>query len=128
MQQLKIGATVFLTHGDGTKNHLEDGSGTPLRTLKSGPHDSMNGAAALAAVQEAIIVDVGGTTTDIGLYKENKPVFENSRFFVCGIRCNFTNARLNNFALGGGSIIRVALDGSILFGPDSVGHNFEQKP
>ena len=118
---LGINTRVYLTFGDGTKTSLDDGLSTPLRTLHSGPINSIKGAATLAQVADAVTMDIGGTSTDIGFLKSGEPVSENSYFATAGINCNFSSARLHSFALGGGSIIKVDANGKIAIGPESVG-------
>lgn len=121
INHLGMKANVFLTYGDGTKTAFDDGSATPLRTLNSGPINSIKGAAIIAQIKDAVTVDIGGTSSDVGLLKAGEPVNENSHFTIGGINCNFSSARLNSFGLGGGSIIKVDSGGSISIGPESVG-------
>ena len=45
----------------------------PVFTFSSGPTNSMRGAAYLSGLSDAIVVDVGGTTTDIGVLKNGFP-------------------------------------------------------
>lgn len=127
MDSVGIDAQVFLTYGDGTKSNLEDNSSTPLRTLNSGPINSIKGAAVLANISDAVTVDVGGTSSDVGLLRKGEPANESSRFKIGGINCNFTSARLNSFALGGGTIISIDQHGNIHLGPESVGKDFSSK-
>ncbi len=127
VNHLGIKATVFLTQGDGTKTLLGSGSSTPLRTLHSGPINSIKGAALLAKIEDAVTVDVGGTSTDIGILKRGEPVNENAHFTVAGVRCNFSRARLHSCALGGGSIIHVCDNGTVEIGPESIGKDLSTK-
>ena len=45
----------------------------PVFTFASGPTNSMRGAAFLSGIQDAIVIDIGGTTTDVGVLKEGFP-------------------------------------------------------
>ena len=45
----------------------------PVFTFSSGPTNSMRGAAFLSGLRDAIVVDVGGTTTDVGVLKDGFP-------------------------------------------------------
>ena len=45
----------------------------PVLTFSSGPTNSMRGAAFLSGVPNAIVVDIGGTTTDVGVIKNSFP-------------------------------------------------------
>lgn len=128
VQNLQMVAKVFLTQGNGTKRRIEAGSSTPLLTLNSGPINSVKGAACLAEVKDAVTVDIGGTSTDVGILKNGEPVNENSRFNIAGINFNFTTPRFNSFALGGGTIITVNdNDKQLKLGPESVGRELSIK-
>ena len=58
-------ATVF--------NSAERTRHLPVFTFASGPTNSMRGAAFLSGVQDAIVIDIGGTTTDVGVLKDGFP-------------------------------------------------------
>ena len=120
VNHLGIKTNVFLTYGDGTKTNLNDLSSTPLRTLNSGPINSIKGAALLAHIKDGVTVDIGGTSSDVGLIKDGQPVNESSHFSIAGIQCNFSSARFNSFALGGGTIIKPSGMGTGTIGPESV--------
>ena len=45
----------------------------PVLTISSGPTNSMRGAAFLSGVQDAVVIDIGGTTTDVGVIKSGFP-------------------------------------------------------
>ena len=61
-----IRGRFFLTQNDGTLMDAGFAERFPVLTFASGPTNSMRGAAFLSGVQEAIVVDIGGTTTDVG--------------------------------------------------------------
>ena len=93
-----------------------------LKTYSSGPRGGAEGALAYAQhyhYPRVITIDVGGTTTDIGLIEAGR-VAENRRGLVEGVRCNDPLAEIVSVGVGGGSIFRVS-DGRITVGPDSVG-------
>jgi len=54
----------------------------PVLTFASGPTNSMRGAAHLSKVQDAIVVDIGGTTTDVGVLCKGFPRQSSSRVKV----------------------------------------------
>ena len=129
VKELNLSARVYLTHGDGTKTSLNDNSSTPLKTFHSGPANSISGAGILSNFKEAVTVDIGGTSTDIGLLKDGKPVNENSSFPITGlgVNCNFVLPRLHSFGLGGGTVISYKGKNDITIGPQSVGHQLSEK-
>lgn len=126
---LQMPAKVFLTYGDGTKTSLEDIHSTPLKTFHSGPANSISGVASLTGLKEAVTVDIGGTSSDVGLLRGGEPVNENSSFPMTGlgIPCNLILPRINSFGLGGGSIIFYKGEDDIQVGPDSVGYELTAK-
>jgi N-methylhydantoinase A/oxoprolinase/acetone carboxylase beta subunit len=95
---------------------------TAIRTYSSGPRGGMEGARALAEhfdVPRLLTMDVGGTTTDIGLI-ENGAIRSNPHGRIEGHAVSFPLGEVVSVGVGGSSIIRVR-DGEILVGPESVG-------
>jgi N-methylhydantoinase A/oxoprolinase/acetone carboxylase beta subunit len=93
-----------------------------LKTYSSGPRAGMDSAKAYAGYygfQRCLTLDVGGTTTDIGLI-ENDVVKASRHGEVEGVECSFPLSNIVSIGVGGGSIFRVK-DGAIKVGPDSVG-------
>jgi N-methylhydantoinase A/oxoprolinase/acetone carboxylase beta subunit len=93
-----------------------------LKTYSSGPRAGMDSARAYAdyyGFQRFLTMDVGGTTTDVGLV-ENGVVVASEYGEVEGIECSFPLCDIVSFGVGGGSIFRVK-DSAISVGPDSVG-------
>ncbi len=93
-----------------------------LKTYSSGPRGGAEGARALAAhygFPRLLSVDVGGTTTDIGLV-ENGEIAEDASGHIEGVETSLPLARLLSVGVGGSSVIRVT-DGRIAVGPESVG-------
>ncbi|MBR0567461.1 hydantoinase/oxoprolinase family protein [Azoarcus sp. L1K30] len=93
-----------------------------LKTYSSGPRGGMEGARALAAQHGAarlVTVDVGGTTTDIGLV-EHDALRSRRRGAVESVEISLPLVDVVSVGVGGGSIIR-AEDGRIKVGPESVG-------
>ena len=93
-----------------------------LKTYSSGPRGGAEGARAYAnyyGYRRVITIDVGGTTTDIGLI-ENGEIASHRHGNVEGVRCSDALAEIVSVGVGGGSVIR-ASDGIIVVGPESVG-------
>jgi N-methylhydantoinase A/oxoprolinase/acetone carboxylase beta subunit len=83
----------------------------------------MRGAAFLTGMQDAIVMDVGGTTTDIGALVSGFPRESSIAVDVGGIRTNFRMPDILSVGLGGGTRIRLDASGkNISIGPDSVGY------
>ncbi|MFQ7233581.1 MAG: hydantoinase/oxoprolinase N-terminal domain-containing protein, partial [Enterococcus hulanensis] len=61
-----VAADVFICQNDGTLMDLEKALNYPVLTIGCGPTNSIRGSAHLSQLEDALVVDVGGTTTDIG--------------------------------------------------------------
>ncbi|KAK0748418.1 hypothetical protein B0T21DRAFT_356524 [Apiosordaria backusii] len=131
VKQLGIKCPVFITQNDGTVLSGEMASRFPIRTFSSGPTNSMRGAAFLVQGEGKIncddpgeammVVDIGGTTTDVGLLLPNGfPRQQAAYSDFSGVRMNFSCPDVKSIGLGGGSIVRKGDKLSI--GPDSVGY------
>jgi N-methylhydantoinase A/oxoprolinase/acetone carboxylase beta subunit len=111
-------ARLYLTQNDGTLMRADDAKRTPVLTVASGPTNSMRGAAFLSGMRDAIVVDVGGTTTDVGAVVRGFPREASVAVRVAGVRPNFRMPDLVSIGLGGGSLVA---DGGARVGPRSVG-------
>jgi len=116
-----IRGRFYLTQNDGTLMEAEFARRFPVLTFASGPTNSMRGAAFLSGVQEAIVIDIGGTTTDVGALHKGFPRQATVAVEVGGVRTNFRMPDVFSIGLGGGS--RVVDDPSgVKVGPVSVGY------
>ncbi|ATY66819.1 hydantoinase [Cordyceps militaris] len=124
VKKLGMKCPVFITENDGTVLSGQAAARFPIRTFSSGPTNSMRGAAFLAHGQletAAMVVDIGGTTTDVGLLQMNGfPRQQAAYSELAGIRMNFPCPDIKSIGLGGGSIVR---KDPVSVGPDSVGYN-----
>ncbi|KAK4895255.1 hypothetical protein LTR27_006598 [Elasticomyces elasticus] len=124
MKTLELTCPLFLTQNDGTLLDSAAAANIPIRTFSSGATNSMRGAAYLSGHTSgsAIVVDIGGTTSDIGmLLPSGLPRQASAYVTVAGVRVNYSMPHLHSIGLGGGSIVR-QIDESVAVGPDSVGH------
>ena len=120
VEQCGIRCPVFLSQNDGTLMESAQAQRFPVLTFASGPTNSMRGAAFLSGCADAIVIDIGGTTTDVGLLHKGFPRQASSTVDIGGVRTNFRMPDVFSMGLGGGSIVR---DGNPapLVGPQSVG-------
>src|SRR6185312_3010840 len=86
LAEMGLDADLFLTQNDGTLMRAETARRFPVRTFASGPTNSMRGAAYLSAVQDAIVLDIGGTTTDAGALTHGFPREAGAAVAVGGVR------------------------------------------
>ncbi|RDW59966.1 hypothetical protein BP6252_13053 [Coleophoma cylindrospora] len=131
ISRLKLKCPVFITQNDGTILRASDAARLPIRTFSSGPTNSMRGAAFLTQNegQEAMmVVDIGGTTTDVGLLLANGFPRQAAAFSeISGVRTNFSYPDVRSIGLGGGSIVRKDKNGILTIGPESVGYQLPTK-
>jgi N-methylhydantoinase A/oxoprolinase/acetone carboxylase beta subunit len=111
----------YLTQNDGTLMSADEAVRYPVLTLGSGPTNSMRGACTLAGLPDALVIDVGGTSADVGILVDGFPRESTAAIEVGGVRTNFRMPDLISIGLGGGSIVRPAA-GGVTVGPDSVGY------
>ena len=114
-----IEAPLYLTQNDGTVMEAAAATALPVMTFASGPTNSMRGAAFLSGLTEAMVVDVGGTSTDVGQLRRGFPREANSVVEIGGVRTLFRMPDLLSIGLGGGSV--VGRD-PLTIGPQSVGY------
>ena len=119
IKDLGIAAPLFITQNDGTVAEAGQARRLPVYSFASGATNSMRGAAYLSGLQDAMVIDVGGTTTDVGQLKNGFPREANSVVKVGGVRTLFRMPDLLSIGLGGGS--HVQLD-PLKVGPVSVGY------
>ncbi len=119
-----ITATLYLTQNDGTVMLADVAERFPVFSFASGPTNSMRGAAFLSKMSDAMVVDVGGTTADIGMLKNGFPREANSVVEIGGVRTLFRMPDLESIALGGGSLVS---DNPLTIGPRSVGYQLASR-
>jgi N-methylhydantoinase A/oxoprolinase/acetone carboxylase beta subunit len=119
-----IDAPLFLSQNDGTLMGVEHARRYPVATFASGPTNSMRGAAFLSGLRDCAVVDVGGTTSDVGMLHHGFPHEASTEVSVGGIRTNFRMPDVLSVGVGGGSRVR---EDPLSIGPDSVGYRITQE-
>jgi N-methylhydantoinase A/oxoprolinase/acetone carboxylase beta subunit len=102
----------------------EQATALPVFTLASGPTNSLRGAALLTGLSDAVVFDVGGTTTDIGRLRASYPQLAGLDLEIAGVRTNFRMPDLCSMGVGGGSLVDPAT-GAV--GPRSVGFRLTEE-
>jgi N-methylhydantoinase A/oxoprolinase/acetone carboxylase beta subunit len=130
-----IAAPLYLTQNDGTVMLAEVAEEYPVYSFASGPTNSMRGAAFLSTRDEALVVDVGGTTTDIGSLRHGFPREANNVVEIGGVRTLFRMPDLLSLGLGGGTRVTTGGTGRggggahqalLAIGPASVGYRLTE--
>ncbi|WP_281690541.1 hydantoinase/oxoprolinase family protein [Pseudonocardia thermophila] len=116
-----ITAEAYIAQNDGTLMSLDYVRRYPILTIGSGPTNSMRGASYLTGSRDALVVDVGGTSTDIGILIGGFPRESSTAVEIGGVRTNFRMPDLVSLAIGGGTIIGEK-NGAPTLGPGSVGY------
>ena len=119
-----LDAPLFISQNDGTLMDSEYAARYPVFTISAGPTNSMRGAAFLSGLKDAIVVDIGGTSTDVGILVNGFPREASISVNIAGIRTNFRMPDVLSIALGGGSLVDEKL---LTIGPESIGHNLTKE-
>lgn len=126
MDERDIDADLYFGQNDGTLMAVDYALEYPIFTVASGPSNSVRGAAYLSDVEDGIIVDVGGTTTDVGAVTDGFPRESSVAVEIGAVKTNFRMPDLIALAIGGGSHVTEADDGSVTVGPESVGYRLTE--
>lgn len=86
MTQLSIRAPLMIVRGDGSMMGEDVARERPVETIISGPAASMIGAMVLTGHKDAIVMDMGGTTTDIGILRNGRPRLDPEGAIIGGKR------------------------------------------
>ncbi|MDI3547458.1 MAG: hypothetical protein PWR10_1110 [Halanaerobiales bacterium] len=121
LEQRKITAPLFLLKCDGGTIPLAESKEKPIATVNSGPAASIMGTLALSNHQDTcLVLDIGGTTTDIGLFIEGVPVFMPRGIEIAGLPTLVRGLYTRSVPRGGDSEVRV-VEGRIKVGPRRLG-------
>jgi N-methylhydantoinase A/oxoprolinase/acetone carboxylase beta subunit len=124
MERRGIVAPLMVVRGDGTLMSDEFAARTPVETIHSGPAASAIGGRFLSHLEDALVVDVGGTTTDLALIEGGQVRISAEGASVGGPAGEYKTAvqaaNLLSIALGGDSHVTLARDGQLAIGPERV--------
>lgn len=121
-----VRARPYLSQNDGTLMTLAHAAEYPVLTVASGPTNSLRGGALLSGRRDAVVIDVGGTTSDLGALADGFPRESGVAVDVGGVVTNFRMPDLVSVALGGGTVVR-GTGTALRLGPDSVGHEITRR-
>lgn len=116
----KVKNPLLIYRNDGASSSVA--KSVAIKTYSSGPRGGLEGTRALAEAygfNRVIMIDVGGTTSDIGAVNDLS-IIADRRGKIEGIETSFELSDVRSYGVGGSSIIRVN-NGKITVGPDSVG-------
>lgn len=114
MSDFGISAPLMIVKGDGSVMSVEMAVSRPIETILSGPAASLTGARRMTGRGDAIIVDIGGTTTDIGILRNGFPILKNEGAMIGGKRTHVRAAEISTSGIGGDSRVVATKYGPVL--------------
>ncbi len=120
MERLSIEAPLMVVRGDGSLISETMAREKPIETILSGPAASIIGALTLTGVQKGIVIDMGGTTTDVAVLNEGRPSINREGAEVGGWMTRVKAAHITTIGLGGDSLIQVSKNAELSVGPQRV--------
>ena len=114
MADLGLRCPLMMVKGDGALMKDSTALRKPVETILSGPASSMIGAMALTGMRDAMVIDMGGTTSDIGVLRNGRPRIEPEGACIAGRRTRVMAADIATFGIGGDSRILVNGDELLL--------------
>lgn len=122
----KIGANipVYILKADGGTILIEKSLECPVQTIHSGPAAGIMGVLATARMKEdAVALDIGGTTTDISIFADGVPLLEPSGVAINGRKTLIRGLCTKSIGVGGDSVVKIE-KGEIIIGPQREGPAF----
>lgn len=116
----KIAAPIMVFKGDGTLMNIRTAMERPVDTILSGPAASAMGGRVLASLEDCVVIDMGGTSTDIAVLESGVPRVTSEGAAVGNWRTRVEAVDMWTTALGGDSEVRAGRDGKLLIGPERV--------
>ncbi len=112
---------IYILKADGGTMNLEASMNYPGQTILSGPAASVMGSLPFAAPdQETLVLDIGGTSTDMAILIRGAPLLDPVGIELSGHKTLIRSLKTRSIGLGGDSAVRIA-DGGITIGPDRQG-------
>jgi len=120
LDQRGINAPLMVMRGDGALMNIETAALRPIDTIHSGPASSAIGGQFLANAQKALVIDIGGTTTDIAIIDHGRVAILEEGTTVGEHKTSIQSANVRSFALGGDSLLTLEPGKYLKIGPSRV--------
>lgn len=123
LQAFGVRAPLMVVRGDGALISADQARETPIETILSGPAASIVGARWLTGQDDAMVSDIGGTTTDVALLRGGRPAIDPAGARVGPYRTMVEAVAMRTTGLGGDSevhLVSEGLRGGVTLGPRRV--------
>lgn len=114
-----LSAPVSVVRSDGTLMSAELARTRPVETILSGPAASVTGAQVLSNAPESLIVDIGGTTSDMSIVHEGRPN-RTDGIIIGGWKTQVAGVAIDTIALGGDTVVRYTKNSRLELGTRKV--------
>ncbi|WP_195213448.1 hydantoinase/oxoprolinase family protein [Veillonella parvula] len=117
-----IVAPLHILKADGGSLPVEHMVSRPVETAFTGPAATVLGLSALGVIgnQHTVALDIGGTTTDISLWKHGRPLMTKNGVSIREYPSAVRSFAVTSVGIGGESVVRLK-NGNLTVGPERVG-------
>ena len=116
MAERNIDVPIFIVRSDGSIMTAEFALDKPVETLLCGPAASVLGGMYLAETEDGLLIDMGGTTSDIALIRRGAPILTPSGAVVGDFKTAVKSLQINTVGLGGDTLVTVDRYGEVHLG------------
>ncbi len=116
----KLGGSVVVIRGNATPMSMQDAVSRAAETFASGPASTAYYGSLFAPDENALIVDVGGTTTDVTLIRNSKPTINENGSVIGEWETHVEAVEMFTVGIGGDSYVKVSESGMLNTGPARV--------
>lgn len=121
LKEKGLDVPIRILKPDGGNMRFESAIDHPGQSILSGPAASIMGAIGVAPKdQESLVLDIGGTTTDMAILKDGVPLLDPLGIEIGNFRTLIRSLKTHSIGVGGDSVVRRKKD-NVTIGPDRVG-------
>ncbi|MHB8769854.1 MAG: hydantoinase/oxoprolinase family protein [Syntrophales bacterium] len=121
VHERRIDVPIYILKADGGTFDIEQSVEFPVQTILSGPAASVMGILTMARFREdAVALDIGGTTTDIAVFADGVPLLEPFGVTIEGRKTLIRGLRTKSVGIGGDSVVALR-EGRLAIGPTREG-------
>jgi N-methylhydantoinase A/oxoprolinase/acetone carboxylase beta subunit len=124
LSEIRVKAPLYMSQNDGTSMAADYAESYPLLTIASTASNAFCGAAFLSGAREAVVIDMGGRLSKVGVLVRGFPLESVSAIHLGGVRVNLRMPDVFTFNLGAGSL--VSMD-PLRIGPESVSQELTRR-